>query len=330
MILHPSIIALIASSLLICVMTLYAAWYGVRIVFQWNLKSGSEKQVLLERRTYFTATIVKYFLVIQIASLFLLVYTADSIHSLFAGTMCAVGTFDVNRFGFPTVLLKLLTSILAGLWLIIDHADSGGFDYPLIRIKYVFMIFLSPLILVENIIQWAYFSGLHPDIITSCCGSLFSPGGKGAAAEIASIPLIPALYIFFGALAFSITTGIVFILRMRAGVLFAVSSGITGVVSIGAIILALSVYIYELPSHHCPFCLLQPEYHYIGYVLYGAILIGLICGVGVGILAPFRKIPSLTITLPIFRKHLAEAAVAAFIVLAVTGIAVIATSHYHL
>jgi hypothetical protein len=330
MILHPSIIALIASSLLICVMTLYAAWYGVRIVFQWNLKSGSEKQVLLERRTYFTATIVKYFLVIQIASLFLLVYTADSIHSLFAGTMCAVGTFDVNRFGFPTVLLKLLTSILAGLWLIIDHADNGGFDYPLIRIKYGFLIFLSPLILIENIIQWAYFSGLHPDIITSCCGSLFSPGGKGAAAEIAGIPLIPALYIFFGALAFSITTGIVFLFRARAGVLFAVSSGITGVVSIGAIISALSVYIYELPSHHCPFCLLQPEYHYIGYVLYGAILIGLICGVGVGILAPFRKIPSLTITLPIFRKHLAEAAVAAFIVLAVTGIIVIAGSHYHL
>jgi hypothetical protein len=311
-------------------MTLYAAWYGVRIVFQWNIKSGSEKQVLLERRTYFTATIVKYFLVIQIASLFLLVYTADSIHTLFAGTMCAVGTFDVNRFGFPTVLLKLLTSILAGLWLIIDHADNSGFDYPLIRIKYGFLIFLAPIIVAENVLQWAYFSGLHPDIITSCCGSLFSPGGKGAAAEIAGLPVTPTLIVFFTALALTIGNGFLFILRARAGALFAALSGLTGAFSFVAIISALSVYIYELPSHHCPFCILQAEYHYIGYLLYGTILIGLICGVGVGILAPFRKIPSLTISLPIFRKHLAEVAVAAFIVLAITGIVVIAGSHYHL
>jgi hypothetical protein len=330
MIFHPAILSLLVSSLLIGVMVLYAALYGVRIVAQWDIKSGSERQLVLERRTYFVATIVRYFLVIQIASLFLLIYTADSIHTLFSGTMCAVGVFDVNRFGFPTILFKLSTSFLAGLWLIIDRADNSGADYPLIKIKYWFLILLAPVIVAENITQWAFFIGLHPDIITSCCGSLFSPGGRGVASEIASVPIVPALLIFFSVLALTLCSGAVFIVRGVGGIFFSAASFVAGVISIGAIISALSVYIYELPSHHCPFCILQPEYHFIGYPMYAAILVGSICGAGVGVCAPFRKIPSIQNSLLVFGKHLAIAAMAAFSVLAVTAIQVIATSHYHM
>ena len=166
MILHPAILALLISSLLICVMVVYAAWYGVQIVARWNIDSGSEVQLGLERRTYFVATIVNWFLAIQIASLFLLVYTADAIHPLFSGTMCAVGTFDVNRFGFPLVLIKLVTAVLAGVWLIVNYTDNQVSDYPLVKFKYWFLIVLTPVIIVENIVQWAYFIGLHPNIIT--------------------------------------------------------------------------------------------------------------------------------------------------------------------
>jgi hypothetical protein len=329
MILHPAILALLVSSLLIGTMVLYAAWYGVRIVAQWDGTSGSERQILLERRTYFVATIVNYFLAIQIASLFWLVYTADTLHTLFAGTMCAVGTFEVNRFGFPTVLIKLATSILAGIWIILNHADNKGFDYPLIRVKYWFLIILAPCIIVENVVQWFFFIGLHPDIITSCCGSLFSPGGRNVAAEMAGAPIIPVLQGFFSALAITLGCGTFFILRRRGAIVFSLASVITGAVSIEAVISSLSVYIYELPSHHCPFCILQPEYHYIGYPLYGAILTGVICGAGVGVLSLFGKIQSLAKDLPPFQRRLAIAAVVAYAVLTLTAIAAITRSHYH-
>jgi hypothetical protein len=330
MILHPAILALLASSLLIGIMVLYAAWYGVRIVALWDGTSGSEQQILLERRTYFVATVVNYFLVIQIASLFWLVYTADTLHTLFAGTMCAVGTFEVNPFGFPTVLIKLATSILAGIWIILNHADNKGFDYPLIRVKYWFLIILAPCIIVENVVQWCFFVGLHPDIITSCCGSLFSPGGRNVAAEMAGAPIVPVLYVFFFALAITIGSGAFFIFRARGVLFFSFASLIAGAVSIEAVISALSVYIYELPSHHCPFCILQPEYHYIGYLIYGAILTGVICGAGVGVLSIFRKIPSIAAALPPFQRRLAVASVLAYGILMVTAIATIAGSHYHI
>lgn len=329
MILNPAILALLVSSLLICVMVLYAAYYGIKIVAKWDIRSGSEQQLNLERRTYFVSTIVTYFLAIQIASLFLLIYTADSLHTLFSGTMCAVGTFEVDPFGFPTVLFKLATSVLAGIWLIVNHADNLGSDYPLIKFKYRFLIALTPVILVENVLQWAFFLGLHPDIITSCCGSLFSPGGRSIAGEIAGAPMVPSLVVFFTAIALTIASGMPVLLREKGFVAFAIASSITGIISIGAIISALSVYIYELPSHHCPFCILQPEYHYIGYLLYGAILAGTICGAGVGVLSLFRKTASLAPGLSEFLKLLTAVSVGAFFVLATAGVTVIVVSHYH-
>jgi hypothetical protein len=150
------------------------------------------------------------------------------------------------------------------------------------------------------------------------------------ASEIASVPIVPALSVFFLALALTLFSGAVFIVRGIGGVFFSATSFITGVISIGAIISALSVYIYELPSHHCPFCILQPEYHFIGYPMYGAILVGSICGAGVGILGFFRKTPSLQKSLPMYRKKLAITTIIAFAVLAILSLFSIVGSHYHL
>lgn len=110
MILHPSILALFVSSLLISLLSLYAAGYGILILRRWDIASGSELQLVLERRTYLISTIVSYFLAFQLVSLFLFIQTADSICHLFVGAMCAVGTLTVNSFGYPTLLLKIVTN----------------------------------------------------------------------------------------------------------------------------------------------------------------------------------------------------------------------------
>ena len=45
MILHPSILELISTSLLTGFMVLYASWYGARIIRTWDITSGSELQL---------------------------------------------------------------------------------------------------------------------------------------------------------------------------------------------------------------------------------------------------------------------------------------------
>jgi len=307
-ILYPNVLALLTSSLLIALMALYAGCHGTEILCYWDLASGSDRQLRLERTTYLVSTIISYVLGFQLISLFLLLFTADGLSTLFVGAMCAVGSLTANKFGYPTLLLKIVTFILAGLWLIINHADNQGYDYPLIRIKYALLLVLVPFILAEDVIQCCYFLGLKPDIITSCCGSLFSPTTRALATEIVTAPPLPMLALFSGGALATFGAGLRFVVRRRGGYLFALLSGLQFPLAVAAVISVISLYIYQMPSHHCPFCILQKEYYFIGYPLYIAILTAAVCGLGVGLLQRFRRVPSLLESIPEFQKKLAVTA----------------------
>ncbi|MBI5656078.1 MAG: hypothetical protein HZC44_04335 [Geobacter sp.] len=234
MIQHPAILSLLVSSVIISLMILYAGWHGLRIVRSWDLASGSEKQLRLERTTYLISTILGYSLFFQILSLFLYIFTADYLHGQFVGAMCAAGSLNANGFGYPVLILKIVTCLFAGAWLIINHADGKGYD----------IFFLSK--------------------------------GKG-------------------------------------GYLFAGVSTLTFVIAIASLISFISLYIYALPTHHCPFCILQKEYGYVGYPLYATLLGAGICGLGVGALMPARKRQSLARTVMLFQRKLAAIALVLYL-----------------
>ena len=315
MILDPNILALLVSSLLISMMTIHAACHGVLILRRWDLADGSEQQLALERRTYLISAMVGYFLAFQLVSLFLFIRTADSICHLFVGAMCAVGALTVNGFGYPTLLLKVVTCILAGLWLILNHTDNQGYDYPLIKAKYLLLLIMAPVILAETVTQGIYFLGLRPDIITSCCGSLFSQASRGIASEMAALPGVPAMIFFYAGMVVTWITGGWLFLTGKGGYLFAGICGITFAVSIISIISFISLYIYEMPSHHCPFCLLQKEYGYVGYPLYLLLLSGTVTGLGVGLIQPFREKESLRHVIPVLQRNLAAVSVGSWCLL---------------
>jgi hypothetical protein len=69
------------------------------------------------------------------------------------------------------------------------------------------------------------------------------------------------------------------------------------VVSIASIISFISLYFYELPTHHCPFDLIQKDYRFIGYPIYITLFGGVFFGMIAGILEPFKKISSLKMTI---------------------------------
>ena len=327
MILHPQILALFVSSLLICLMVLYSSYYGIQILRSWDIQSGSELQLALERRTYLISTIISYFLAFQLASLFLFISTADSICELFVGAMCAVGTLTVNPFGYPTLLLKVFTFLLAGFWLLINHLDNLGFDYPLIKAKYLLLLFLAPFILAESVTQAIYFSGLKPDIITSCCGSLFSSASRGIAAEVVNAPALPMLACFYLSAAVTAACGVWFFVKGTGGPLFAALSALHFMISLAAVVSVISLYIYQMPSHHCPFCILQKEYNFIGYPIYLSILTTAVSGVGAGWTARYQTIESLQEDLPRIRAILIRISLLSLSVLvAITSCYLIFTS----
>ena len=104
----------------------------------------------------------------ELLSLLLFAQTAESLSGQFVGAMCATGVLNVNRFGFPTLLLKIALFFLAALWLLLNRVDNRGYDYPLVRVKYGLLLALAPLTLLEGAVQTRFFLGLEPEVITSC------------------------------------------------------------------------------------------------------------------------------------------------------------------
>jgi len=299
MILSPPIIALTLGSTATALLAIYASVLGIRILRKWDLASGSELQLQLEKRTYLISTLMACAFVFQIGSLFLFIFTAEDLHELFVGAMCAAGTLNVNEFGYPTILLKIGNALLGGLWLIVNYADNRAYDYPLIRKKYTLLLIVTPLLLSEAFLQGAYFAGLEANVITSCCGSLFGTEASGPASWLAALPMKSLQMALIACLAITFLSGMLFYRGPTwAGAVFSIAGLAALLVSIAALVSIISPYIYELPTHHCPFCILQREYSYIGYFIYVFLLGGAIPGMAVGALLPFRHIESLRAVLP--------------------------------
>ncbi|MCP4127857.1 MAG: hypothetical protein GY753_12440 [Gammaproteobacteria bacterium] len=276
-------------------MLLLASGFAIQIVRHWDISSGSERQLLLERRTYLISTLVTWAFAAELVSLLLFIYNAESMSGQFVGAMCATGVLNVNEWGWPTMLVKIAVFFTGAVWLMLNSMDNKGYDYPLIRLKYLLLLLILPLVLAESLFQLRHFLNMDPDVITSCCGALFSADAQGVAAEISSVSPGTAMRAFYGSGVVVLVTGIWYGLTRRGGTLFAISGGAAFVVALVAIISFVSLYVYEHPHHHCPFCILKSGHNFIGYLLYIPLFVAAALALGIGAVSPWRVVPSLTV-----------------------------------
>lgn len=316
MIFHPVILALLLTSLLTTVMIGSGAVFGGYVLTRWDLASGSRAQVAMERRTYLISIFVVFAAVTELLSLLLFIYNAEHMSSQFVGAMCAVGTLNANSFGFPALLAKIVLFFLCAQWLIMNHLDAQGYDYPLIRWKYALLMVMAPTALVSAGLQLLYFLNLDTDVITSCCSKLFTSDSDGVSAEMAGMDEAWSLGVLYAVLAMTVVSGMWFRATGQGGILYAVLTAALFVVGLVAVVSVISLYVYEHPHHHCPFCLLKPEYGYIGYFIYIPLFAGTSFGIGAGSLLPISGTPSLREVLPGFARRFTSASLMAFLVFA--------------
>ncbi|MES9834044.1 MAG: hypothetical protein ABW139_17540 [Candidatus Thiodiazotropha sp. DIVDIV] len=296
MIFDPSIMALILVSAIVSSMLIIAAGFSIQILRFWDIQSGSEQQLSLERRTYLISTLLIWALSFEFLSLLLFIYNAESMSGQFVGAMCATGVLNVNSWGWPTLVFKIALFFFAAAWLALNYLDNRGYDYPLIRYKYGLLLFAIPLAISESILQWLHFNEMDPNLITSCCGTLFSAEAEGVAAEISGMPpgkimpafILSAVLVLFSALWVA--------LKGRKGWLLSFAGLAAFCISLIAIVSFISLYIYEHPHHHCPFCILKQGHDYIGYFLYIPLFLAAGLSLSVGVISPWKNIPSLTVT----------------------------------
>lgn len=326
MLTHPPVIALAIASGLAALVMAGAFGFAFRLLALWDPSSGSQVQIRLEKATYLVSTVVAFVAVTELSSLAAFAFNADRMSVLFVGAMCAVGTLNASVYGFPTLIAKIAVFFCCFVWLVLDHTDNRGRDYPYIRQKYMALLALAPMVLAEAGLQLAYFLDLKASTVTSCCGKLFGDGGLGAGADLIGMDPKRALWLLFGGLA-AVLLVATFSLRSRIGAaLLGLASPAIFAIAILGVISVISVYVYEQPHHHCPFCLLKKEYGYFGFALYLPLFIGTGAGMASGLLAALPQRMSLADVLPALRLRLGVLTIGGFAMFGVLALWAIAAS----
>ena len=107
MIFQTPIMALLLVAGLAALTALWAGGFAVTVLRRWDLTDMGARQLRMERMTELVSTLFAAVMLAELAALLLFVFNADRMSSLFVGAMCAVGTLNVNDYGFPALYLKI-------------------------------------------------------------------------------------------------------------------------------------------------------------------------------------------------------------------------------
>ncbi len=266
-------IALSLISLVVITLTFIACKTAIQVLRYWDPTSDNNRQIRLENETWLVSTLVEYGLSFQVVSLILFVMAADNFSSVIVGAMCATGALTANNFGMPLLLIKITGVFLYGFWIVLHKFDIQSENYPLLKTKYIYLLILLPFLIADIVLQIQYIANIKPDIITSCCAVVF--GESTADSNLfGAVNKASLLKIFYGLCVLLYVLGWLCLKkRLKFLIIF---NGIVWsfflIISFLCITTIFSSYVYAMPYHRCPFCILKPDYNYIGYVMYGSLV----------------------------------------------------------
>ncbi|MFA5233274.1 MAG: hypothetical protein WC390_02660 [Sulfurimonas sp.] len=277
MILTPEVLAILILNAIFTIFAIIAFLLSVKIYLKWDINSTSNAQYQLEKQSVLAATIIKYIFGVKIPLFLFFIFTLDKISNVLTGAMCAAGVVDATEYGTYLIVLKIINLYLFASWLKLHAEDMKDKNQPYTKPKFRLFIVTFFLFITEIVLEGFMFANIEIDKMVSCCGSIYSSSANSGISALFSITTTSLLALFYGNYLL-----IVLFYYLKNRYLFAVANMFFVVVAIVALILFFGTYIYELPSHNCPFCFLQRDYYYVGYLIYGMLFTGTFYGFVVG------------------------------------------------
>lgn len=281
---NPEVLTIFILNAIFLFFTSIAFYLSVKIFLQWNLNSTSTKQYKLEKYSYLSATIIKFVFYIKIPLFIFFIFTLDKLSNIITGAMCGAGVVDATEYGTYLLVLKVLNLYLFAYWIVLNKEDLKDENQPYTKLKFgVFMVAFI-LLLIEIVLEFVMFNAIDPSAVVDCCGVIFSSSSSSYIGYILNLDSSFILSIFYA----NFLALIVFYFAKNRH-LYSIINIVFLVVSLISLISFFGTYIYELPTHHCPFCLLQHDYNYIGYIIYLAIFIGTFNGLVISLVEFTKK-----------------------------------------
>lgn len=273
MLLTPEVLTILILNIIFAIFAVVAFVLSFRIFLKWDANSTSTTQYKLEKESFLAATIIKYIFAIKVPLFIFFIFTLDKISNVITGAMCAAGVVDATQSGMYLIVLKIINIYLFAYWLRIHTIDVSDKNQPYTKYKFGLFIVLFFLLMLELGLDFLMFKDIEIDKMVSCCGSIYSSSSTSALSTLFKIDNSLLLMVFYTNYLLIV---LFFFLKKRY--IFSALNVLFIPVSLISLILFFGTYIYELPSHHCPFCFLQSDYYYVGYFLYFFLFMGTFYG----------------------------------------------------
>lgn len=270
--LSNEVIIYLASELILMLLLTIAFGVTIGLLAKWDFGSYSESQFKLERRAYLVMTILLFVFSVKFILLVYFVFAIDALSLLVPGAMCAAGVISANDYGMLLLFLKLTILFMLMLWMSFNAHDLRAKNYPVFHLKSWLFLIIFASVFLEMGLNIAYFNNIDTTQPVSCCSTLYGQleGANPLPFGLNITALLSLFYVlYFGIIGAMLT-------RQRIASLFLLS--LFAVIAYYSVVYFFGTYIYELPTHNCPFCMLQKEYHYVGYLLWGSLFGGIFSG----------------------------------------------------
>jgi len=284
MFLSPEILTLQILNFVFLFFSSIAFYLSFKIYRNWDINSTSKKQYKLERQCYLTSVIIKYIFIVKLPIFLFFIFTLDKLSDIVTGAMCAAGIVDATIYGSYLLVLKIINLYLFGFWLIMHNKDIKDENLPYTKQKFGLFLIIFVLFIFEIVVEILTFNNFDISQLVSCCGTLYSSNNSSYIStlfQINSSIIISIFYINF------LVMVVFYLLKQKE--LFTLANIFYLLTSIISLIIFFGTYIYELPTHHCPFCFLQKEYYHVGYLIYILLFIGTFNGIVSGFMKDNKR-----------------------------------------
>ncbi len=284
--LSNEVIVYLLSETILYILLFVAFLSTLGLLKRWNFDAFTTEQFTLENRSYLVMTIIFFVMLLKVILLPYFVYTIDNLSDLIPGAMCGAGVVKANEYGNPLLSLKIIILFLSGLWLSINSIDLKEKSYPYLKLKSWFFVLIFVFLSTEYILDILYFTHIETTNPVSCCSVIFGQTG-GANGLPFGLDISKLLILFYLLFALVILTTV-----SEMAVMSIIASLLFGVIAYYSVVYFFGTYIYELPTHLCPFCMLQDHYFYVGYLLWGLLMLGVFLSIDAAIMQSFFKQPA--------------------------------------
>jgi len=245
---------------------------SLKVLLKWDFESFTPLQFTLEKQAYLVTAIILFVFSMKFLLILYFIFSIDALSLLVPGAMCGAGVIEANDYGSYLLILKLSILFFLTLWLYINRYDMRTKNHKWFKEKSWLFSFIFLLILVELGLDYSYFSNIDTHMPVSCCSALFGQlEGANPLPFGLSITLLLVLFYLLYAL-------VIVTLKTKQTLLYILANILFVYIAYYAVVYFFGTYIYQLPTHKCPFCMLQVEYMYVGYLLWASLFIGTYIG----------------------------------------------------